>query len=62
MSFTEDEPAPLAPFTSQASPHPVFYEMLLPDFPDVANAVWEKLAQRLHSTSAPFLLTDDETG
>ena len=61
VSFTEDEPAPPVPSTSQASPGLVFDEMSPLDFPDMANAVHEKLAHRLHSTSAPFLLTDDET-
>ena len=62
VSFTEDEPAPPGPSTSQASPSLVFDEMPSPDFPDMANAVREKLAHHLHSTLAPFLLTDNETG
>ena len=62
MSFTEDEPAILTPSTGQASPGPVFDEMPAPDLPDVANTVRERLAHRHRSTSAPFLLTDDETG
>ena len=61
VSFTEDKPFPPSPSTSQASPGPVFDEMLPADFPDMANAVREKLAHRLLSTSAPFLLKDDET-
>ena len=61
MSFTEDDPAPPVPSTSQVSPGLVFDEMPTPDFPDVANAVCQKLAPCLCSTPATFLLTDDKT-
>ena len=62
MLFQEDGPAPPTASRRQENPGPIFYEMHPTEFPDMANDVCEKLTQRLHSTSTPFLLTDDETG
>ena len=47
---------------SHKSPGPFYDEMQPANFPNMANDDCERLAQRICSTSAPFILTDNETG